>query len=80
MTEGSNRGKNVYTKFKPYQPSPQLINVTTIQDLMKLGKFTTVFPDRLNHNHILDTLQADYKIHIPRKTESKKQMAILLRE
>ena len=65
FTEASNRGKNVYTKFQPDQPLSQIIDITTIKDLIKLGKFTEVFPNGLNHNHILDTLQADYKIRIP---------------
>jgi hypothetical protein len=65
FTEASNRGKNVYTKFEPHQPLSEITDVTSIKDLMKLGKFTEVFPNGLNHNHILDTLQADYKIRIP---------------
>ncbi len=65
FTEASNRGKNVYTKFQPHQPLSDMTDVTNIKDLMKLGKFTEVFPNGLNHNHILDTLQADYKIRIP---------------
>jgi hypothetical protein len=65
FTETSNRGKNVYTKFQPDQPLSQIIDITTIKDLIKLGKFTEVFPNGLNHNHILETLQADYKIRIP---------------
>jgi hypothetical protein len=65
FTEASNRGKNVYTKFQPYQPLSEITDVTNIKDLMKLGRFTEVFPNGLNHNHILDTLQADYKIRIP---------------
>lgn len=65
FTEASNRGKNVYTKFKPDQPLEEITDIKTIKDLMKFGKFTTVFPNGLNHNHILDTLQADYKIRIP---------------
>ena len=65
FTEASNRGKNVYTKFQPYEPLSEITDVTNIKDLIKLGKFTEVFPNRLNHNHILDTLQADYKIRVP---------------
>ena len=64
FTEASNRGKNVYTKFQPDQSLSEVTDVTTLKDLMKLGKFTEVFPNGLNHNHILDTLQADYKIRI----------------
>ena len=72
FTEGSNRGKNVYTKFEPNQSLLEIEDVITMQDLMKLGKFTTVFPNKLNHNHILDTLQAEYNIRILRKLESNK--------
>lgn len=65
FTEASNRGKNVYTKFQPDQSLSEVTDITTLKDLMKLGKFTEVFPNGLNHNHILDTLQADYKIRVP---------------
>ncbi len=70
LTESSNRGKNVYTKFQPDQPLNQITDITTLKDLMKLGKFVKVFPNKLNHNHILDTLEADYNIHIERKKYS----------
>ncbi|MBD2176655.1 hypothetical protein H6F42_06965 [Pseudanabaena sp. FACHB-1998] len=73
FTEASNRGKNVYTKFQPHQPLSEITDVTNIKDLMKLGKFTEVFPNRLNHNHILDTLQADYKIRIPLRPNPTRQ-------
>ncbi|MFN5923170.1 MAG: hypothetical protein ACK466_05015, partial [Pseudanabaena sp.] len=71
--EASNRGKNVYTKFQPHQPLSEITDVTNIKDLIKLGKFTEVFPNRLNHNHILDTLQADYKIRIPLRPNPTRQ-------
>jgi len=73
FTEGSNRGKNVYTKFEPHEPLSEITDVTNIKDLIKLGKFTEVFPNHLNHNHILDTLQADYKIRIPLRPNPTKQ-------
>ncbi|PZV12964.1 MAG: hypothetical protein DCF20_16445 [Pseudanabaena sp.] len=72
LTESSNRGKNVYTKFQPDQPLSQATEITALKNLMKLGKFVNVFPNKLNHNHILDTLEADYKIHIERKKSSKR--------
>jgi hypothetical protein len=49
FTEASNRGKNVYTKFQPDQPLSEITDITTIKDLIKLGKFTEVFPNGLNH-------------------------------
>lgn len=67
ITEGTNRGKNVYTRFKPYQ---KLATKTVIRDpkeLFKLGEFVEVEPSALNHNHILDDLEANYNIVIPRK-------------
>lgn len=67
ITEGTNRGKNVYTRFKPYQ---KLATKTVIRDpkeLFKLGEFVEVEPNALNHNHILDDLEANYNIVIPRK-------------
>ncbi|MBV4449261.1 hypothetical protein KM792_06195 [Clostridium tyrobutyricum] len=67
MTEGTNRGKNVYTRFMPFKKMDIPTTVTTIEELSKLGKFETVEPNRLNHNHILDDLQKNYNIIIPRK-------------
>lgn len=67
MTEGSNRGKNVYTKFEPNQCLINRTEIKTLGDLMKLGEFTQVEPNRLNHNHILNSLEQDYNIVIPRK-------------
>ncbi|CCZ92643.1 putative uncharacterized protein [Coprococcus eutactus CAG:665] len=67
ITEGTNRGKNVYTRFKPYQ---KLATKTVIRDpkeLFKLGEFVEVEPSASNHNHILDDLEANYNIVIPRK-------------
>lgn len=67
ITEGTNRGKNVYTRFKPYQ---RLATKTVIQDpkeLFKLGCFVEVEPNALNHNHILNDLELNYNIVIPRK-------------
>lgn len=67
MTEGSNRGKNVYTKFEPYQRQDNKKTITTLTELMKLGKFTQVEPNKLNHNHILNSLEQDYNIFIRRQ-------------
>ncbi|MGG0203658.1 hypothetical protein [Bacillus mycoides] len=67
MTERSNRGKNVYTAFKPFHPLSSITEVTTTQQLVALGEFVVVEPDRLNHNHILDKLQNEFNIVIPRR-------------
>lgn len=68
ITEGTNRGKNVYTRFKPDQ---RLATRTVIRDpkeLFKLGRFVEVEPNALNHNHILNDLEENYNIVIPRKS------------
>lgn len=67
LTEGTNRGKNVYTRFMPTNKLPQKRIITEAQELFKLGKFVSVKPDCLNHNHILDDLEKNYNIVIPRK-------------
>ena len=70
LTEGSNRGKNVYTRFRPYNRLPERTVVRDPGMLFSLGKFVTVEPTRLNHNHILDELEREYNIVIPRKNET----------
>lgn len=69
ITEGTNRGKNVYTRFMPYKG----LNVPTVirnpRDLFELGRFVEIEPTCLNHNHILDDLKNNYNIIIPRKGE-----------
>lgn len=67
MTEGTNRGKNVYTRFKPYKALATLTVVTNPRDLFSLGEFVEVEPTALNHNHILDDLENNYNIVVPRK-------------
>lgn len=67
ITEGTNRGKNVYTRFQPYKrlPKPTVIREPDI--LFSLGRFVTVEPNGLNHNHILNELEEKYNIIVPRK-------------
>lgn len=67
ITEGTNRGKNVYTRFMPYEKLPQRIVISDPKELFKLGEFVKVEPTSLNHNHILDDLETNYNIVIPRK-------------
>lgn len=67
MTEGTNRGKNVYTAFLPHRRLDTMTTVTTTSELAQLGSFVTVQPTRLNHNHILNQLSREFNITIPRK-------------
>lgn len=67
ITEGTNRGKNVYTRFMPYEPLPEKRIITSPELLFSLGQFVPVEPDCLNHNHILDDLEENYNIIVPRK-------------
>lgn len=67
LTEGTNRGKNVYTKFQPFAKLPTITEIRTPNSLFKLGHFVEVEPNRLNHNHILNELYSEYNIYIPRK-------------
>lgn len=67
ITEGTNRGKNVYTRFQPFRRLTNKTVITNPQELFRLGEFVTVEPTSLNHNHILDDLEANYNIIVPRK-------------
>ncbi len=67
ITEGTNRGKNVYTRFKPYKKLSTKTIISDPKELFKLGEFVEVEPSALNHNHILDDLEINYNIIIPRK-------------
>ncbi|MDR9401923.1 MAG: hypothetical protein RI580_00645 [Halothece sp. Uz-M2-17] len=67
ITEGSNRGKNAYTRFQPTKPLPSKQEIKSIEQLRKLGRFIEVQPNSINHNYILDDLRDKYNIIIPRK-------------
>lgn len=67
MTEGTNRGKNVYTRFMPNQKLQQKTVIRNPKELFKLGKFVTVEATSINHNHILNDLEKEYNIVVPRK-------------
>ncbi|MDR1772333.1 MAG: hypothetical protein LBS02_17130 [Hungatella sp.] len=67
MTEGSNRGKNVYCRFAPYYRLPTKTTITNAKQLFSLGEFITVNSDCTNHNHILNDLEHNFNIKIPRK-------------
>lgn len=67
MTEGTNRGKCVYTRFCPYHRLSHPTIITTPEELFRLGSFVPVEPNRINHNHILNDLRDNYNIVVPRK-------------
>lgn len=67
MTEDSNRGKCIYTQFKPYKKLSNLTQVTELSELIKLGEYVPVTANSLNHNRLLNELRDDYNILIPRK-------------
>lgn len=67
LTERTNRGKCVYTTFKPYKKLDTPTTVTNIRDLNELGTYVCVHPDSLNHNRILTDLEENWNIIIPRK-------------
>ena len=73
MTEGSNRGKNVYSRFVPSAPLPHKTVFTNPRALFELGCFEKVKPNRLNHNKILNDLEHNYNIVIPKKEKLKKK-------
>lgn len=71
MTEGSNRGKNIFTRFVPYKRLKHLTSITVMSELNKLGTYKTVTPvlgkPKLTHNYVLNDLEKNYNIVIPRK-------------
>lgn len=67
LTEGTNRGKCVYTQFVPFQALPQPTEIKTLAELQPLGSFEIVTADSLNHNRILNQLRDQFNIVIPRK-------------
>jgi len=69
ITEYSNRGKNIYTKFEPYKRLDNLEIVESPKRLAQLGRFVKVEPNRINHNHVLKELVSKYNISIPMKSK-----------
>ena len=67
MTEASNLGKCVYTRFSPNKKLSHLTIIRTPEELFQLGSFVQVEPSRINHNHILNDLRDSYNILIPKK-------------
>ncbi len=73
ITSNTDRGKCVYSQFKPYKKLDVPTEITNAQELFKLGRFVEVEPNRLNHNKILDELRDSYNIIIPRKAKKIKK-------
>ena len=67
MTEKSNRSKNVYTRFQPFESLASPTVITTPDELFRLGRFVTVEPTGMTHNRVLNELETEYGIIIPRK-------------
>lgn len=70
MTNVTNRGKCVYTRFQPYRRLAKMTEVKSIDELMELGKFVSVdwrVSYKLNTNKILEILKDGYNICIPKK-------------
>ena len=66
-TEGTNRGKNVYTKFIPFQKLKIPRIITKKSELLTIGKFYPIdlkMDIALNHNHIIKNLKDEYNIII----------------
>lgn len=66
-TEGSNRGKCVYTEFVPYKKLDSKTRISNLSQLITLGEYKEVTRNSLNHNHILNTLELEFNIVIDRK-------------
>lgn len=68
ITEESNRAKNTYTMFRPEKPLGSHTVISSLPELMKLGKFVELEKaNSMNHNRVLDLLEREYNIIIPRK-------------
>jgi hypothetical protein len=66
-TEGSNRGKQTYTKFVPNRRFETETLLNSKSDLLKYGKFEPINLNteyRLNHNRIIKMLKKDYNVKI----------------
>ena len=67
MTEGSNRGKQTYTKFVPYKRFEQETYISTKDELKEYGCFEPVETEKeykLNHNRLIAQLKEEYNILI----------------
>lgn len=67
MTEGSNRGKQTFTKFLPDSPFRHKTLIDKKEDLLKLGRFVEVDLEheyRLNHNKIIQNLDSYFNMTV----------------
>lgn len=67
MTEGTNRGKCIYTRFEPFDRSDNLVEINSCSDLLKYGKFVPVESNSLNHNRHIKDLKERCNILVPVK-------------
>ena len=67
MTEGTNRGKCIYTQFKPHVKLELPTTVNRLSDLNSLGSYVPVEANSLNHNRLLNELENYWNLIIPRK-------------
>jgi hypothetical protein len=67
LTEGTNRYKAIYTQFKPYQRLSQPTTITDLSELNRFGEYVEVESNGLNTNILLNQLEKDFNIIIPRK-------------
>jgi len=73
VTEGTNRGKQIYTKFVPYKKLASVTEINSLDELMKIGKFCILDIQgndyKINHNHVIKDLLTNFNIKIPVKTK-----------
>jgi hypothetical protein len=71
MTEGTNRAKQIYTKFVPYKKLVNVIEINSLVELMKLGRFSPLNIEsgdhKINHNRVIKELLTNFNIKIPVK-------------
>jgi len=71
MTEGSNRGKQTYTKFVPHEKLLEKETISTKNALINMGVFKQVDLNKeykLNHNRLIADLDETYNVEINVKT------------
>jgi hypothetical protein len=70
-TEGTNRSKQIYTKFVPDEKLASITEINSLDELMKLGKFCILDIQgndyKINHNHVIKDLLTNFNIKIPVK-------------
>jgi len=67
MTEGTNRGKCIYTRYIPNHTFLQPITISNIKELQENGSFYPVTNNSLNHNRQIKELANSYNVVIPVK-------------